>query len=928
MADLRIRVLGPVRAWRDGEPLDVGPTGQRALLALLALAPGRLLSHDELTGSLWPGRRPPPAAANIIQTYVARLRRLLEPGRPPRAASAVLPRTGDGYLLSLPRAAVDVLRFRDHVAAAATAHRHGRGDRAVEALAQALRLWHGPVAADVPLLADHPLAAATAEERQQALARYGELLAATGRAAEALSPLAEAAALQPLNEVWQARLILAYQAVGRRGQAFETYHEVRRRLAEELGVDPGEELAAAHAALLRADAAVDVPSQLPADSPVFTGRADELARLDLLLAGPAASAAVVVVSGPPGVGKTALAVHWARRIAPRFPDGQLHLNLRGFHPDGDATQPSDAVRSTLETLGVTAPRMPETIDAQVAMYRSRLAGRRMLIMLDNARDAEQVRPLLPGAPGCLVLITSRHQLTGLVAAEGAHPVPLRPLAPTDARRLLTRRIGAARIAAEPAAAAELIDRCAGLPLALVVIAARAALSPDLPLRVLAGRLRRGDRCLDALATGDPSTDLRSVFSWSYRALRPATARLFRLLGLHVGPEISAAAAASLTGRTRPEAARLLTDLVQAGLATEPVAGRYLLHDLVRSYAVELAVHAVPARTARAATMRILDHYLHSAYRAGQLAHPAPDDRFTPEEHGSAVVPELATGAEDALAWLVAERAVLVAAVEWAAARAPRHGWQLARSLATFLDRCGRWEDLAAVQRAAVDAARRDGDAAAQAAAHRWLARACTRLRRVDDAHRELLRAGELYRATGDPAGLCRIHLDLALLRERQARYRDALAHAGQGLALFRAAGDAQGTARALNAVGWYHALLGDHAAALEHCEAALVHLEGLDDRATTASTLDSIGFAHHHLGRPAQAVGVFRRAAELYRELGDGHLEAFVLTHLGDAYAAVGRTEAAHEVWRQALDALERFDPPEADRVRTRLGRLPADRAG
>lgn len=927
MTDVRVQVLGPAGAWRGGLPLDVGPAGQRAVFGLLALHCGQVVRRDDLIAGLWPDRSPPHSAANVIQTYVMRLRRLIEPERPARAASTVLPSVGDGYRLCLPTDAVDLLRFRDHVTAAVAAQQDGRPDGAAASLGRALRLWHGPPLADIPVLADHPAVVALAAERLEALARFGEATIAAGRPADGLLALEEATSGQPLNEAWQARLVQAYRAAGRRGQAFTTYHQVRRRLADELGVDPGAELSAAHAALLREQDAAErpatVPAQLPADVHAFTGRAAEMAQLDLLPAEPRTT--VVVVSGPPGVGKTALAVHWAHRIASRYPDGQLHLNLRGFDPGGIAMAPADAMRRALDALGLPAERLPATTDGRAALYRSMLAGRRMLIVLDNARDVAQVRPLLPGAPGCLLLVTSRHQLAGLVAADGAFPLPLGPLAPAEARRLLTRRVGAARLAAEPAAVAEMIDRCAGLPLALVILAARAALDRHLPLAAVADQLRGdGDR-LDALTTGNPDTDLRAVFSWSYQALDPAAARLFRLLGLHPGPDVTAPAAASLAAWTVPDTRRQLTELVRAGLVGEPVPGRFLLHDLVRAYAAEVAGRAQPARTRRRATLRMLDHYLHSAYAAEQLTQPRPHEEFTVAPPAARVTPELAADTEQALAWLAAERAVLVAAVERAAATLPGHAWRLARSLATYLDRRGHWDDLAEVQRLAADAAGRDGDHEAQAVAHRTLARAYTRLRRIDDAHRELLRAQELYHAVDDLVGQSRVQLELALVRERQGRFPQALDHATQGLEILRGTGDSHGTARALNAVGWCHALLGDHPAALDHCRRALARLEELDDRGGVASTLDSIGYAHHHLGDHDRAVDAFRRAADLYRALGDGHLEALVRSHLGDALAAAGDGPAARTAWRQALAVLDHLDPPEAEKVRRRLA---GDRVG
>ncbi|WP_162908330.1 tetratricopeptide repeat protein, partial [Allorhizocola rhizosphaerae] len=484
-----------------------------------------------------------------------------------------------------------------------------------------------------------------------------------------------------------------------------------------------------------------------------------------------------------------------------------------------------------------------------------------------------------------------------------------------------QRIGAGRVAGDPAAVAEILRRCAGLPLALVITAAWAAMNAHLPLAVLAEQLR-GDRDrLDALTTGDPGTDLRAVFSWSYRALAPEAARLFRLLGLHPGPEITVPAAASLAALTLPAARNRLAELVRANLAAEPTPGRYTMHDLVRTFASEMAAEVDQGRSRRAAARRMFDHYLHSAHAGDRLSNPARDPlTLAPAANG--VSPEYPSDTKEALAWFTAERPVLVALVEQAASTGmAQHAWQLAWSLWTFLDLRGHWDDLAATQRIAIAAARETGDRPAQADAHRMLARAYTRRWRNDEAHAELLRALELYRVIGSRAGQSQTHLNLSLLRERQGRIGEALEHARQSLDLFRKLGDGHGQARALNAAGWYHALLGDHTRALSHCQEALARLRGLDDRVGEATTLDSIGYARMHLGEHEQALADFQRAIDLYRDLGDRHLEAFVQVHIGDTYEAIGDAHGARAAWRDALSILDHFDPPEAAKVRAKLAR-------
>jgi tetratricopeptide (TPR) repeat protein len=506
---------------------------------------------------------------------------------------------------------------------------------------------------------------------------------------------------------------------------------------------------------------------------------------------------ISAIGGTAGVGKTALAVYWAHRVADRFPDGQLYVNLRGFDPGGSVMDPAEVVRRFLHALGVEPQRLPADLDAQVALYRSYLAGRRMLVVLDNARDTAQVRPLLPGAPTCLVLVTSRNQLSGLVAADGAHPITLDLLLLEEARELLTRRLGADRVAAEPDAVAEIIVHCARLPLALAIVAARAATHPHRPLHTLASEMRETRDRLDMLTTDDPHTDVRAVFSWSYQALTPEAARLFRLLGLHPGPGISAPAAASLAALPVSRVRPLLAELAGAHLIVEPTPGRYTFHDLLRAYAVEQAHAFDPDQQRHTATHRALDHYLHTAHTAAVLLEPARDlITLTTPQPG--VTPEHPADHQQALAWFAAEHAVLLAAVDHAA---------------------GEF-----------------------------------------DTHTQLRHALDLHRQTGDRTGQAHTYLNLARLRERQGHYAEALDHARQALDPYRAAGDRRGQANALNAVGWLNALLGDHQQALTACQRALTLHQELDDHYGQADTWDSLGYAHHHLGRHAEAIACYQRA--------------------------------------------------------------------
>ena len=662
-----------------------------------------------------------------------------------------------------------------------------------------------------------------------------------------------------------------------------------------------------------------VPRQLPATVVGFTGRSGPLAELDALLDTRAAAVVVSAIGGTAGVGKTALAVHWAHAVADRFPDGQLYVNLRGFDPCGSAPMtPGEAVRGFLDAFGVPAQQIPVTLDAQAGLYRSLLAGRRVLAVLDNARDVDQVRPLLPGSPGCLVVVTSRNQLTPLVATEGARPLTLDLLSAGDARELLAHRLGAERIAAEPAAVDEIVERCARLPLALAIAAARAASCPGFPLAHIAEQLRVAGGGLDALAGGDPATDLRAVFSWSYRALSGRAAALLRQLGLHPGPDVGEPAVASVAGLPPQRARSALAELVRANIVTEHAPGRYALHDLLRAYAAERAHREDDECERRETQHRIVDHYRCSANRAAGLLDPHRTRPREPDPPGPGVTPERPGDADQAMRWFTAEHLVAKAAVGLGP---DRHAVDLAASLWTYFDRHGHWHDLAATQRLALEAAVRTGDRWTEAEAHRGLARALTRLGRYVVAAGHLGQALHIYGELGDSGGQAQTHIGLGILVERQGRHRAALAHTVEALRLYRDAGDRAGLAVALNAVGWDHAQLGDHRAALRHCEEALALHRELGDRHGAAKTWDSLGYVHRHLGDHARSTACYRRAVDLFRQLGDRYYESDSLTGLGETRCAAGDHRGARRAWQRALAILVDLHHPDAESLRARLRR-------
>jgi DNA-binding SARP family transcriptional activator/tetratricopeptide (TPR) repeat protein/DNA-binding XRE family transcriptional regulator len=914
-ARLAVDVLGPLRVRLGAADVDVAAAMQRRLLALLALHPGQTVPYARLAEGLWAGD-PPTSWMYLTHRYARQLGDLLDPDRPP------IVRRGGGYRLDLPAERLDLARFDDLVSRAADLD----AEQAWLLLADALRCWRGPVLADEgPQLAGHPAAVAANQRRVDAALAFADLAVERGTFHPAVADLRAVALDQPLHEGLQARLMLVLAGAGEQAGALELYDAVQARLVDELGVEPGEELRSARLRVLRqelpatraptARAGPDrpAPSQLPAEPTGFAGRRDQLRRLD---ARPPHGRRVWVVTGAAGVGKTALAVHWAHSVADRFPDGRLYVNLRGFDPSARATAPTDAVRGFLDALGVPPERIPPDLDAQAALYRSTLADKRMLVVLDNARDVDQVRPLLPGTPTATVVVTSRSKLTGLVATDGARIISLDLLSPQDARRMMSRRLGADRVAAEADATGRIIEACARLPLALAIAAAR-AWETGFPLAAVADELQHADQRLNVLDTGDPAGQIRATFSWSYEALAPRTARLFRLLGLHPGPDISVPAAAGLAGEPVARTRGLLTELTRANLLTEHAPGRYTFHDLLRVYATELTEAHDPAPERHEATARLLDHYVHTAHAAALMLDHYRDVADPPGPAPGAA-PELLTDREQALAWQQAERQVLVAAVDHAARRGlETRACLLAIAIETLLDRQGYLVELTAVQTTALAAADRLGDAYWRARAHRGLALAYLRSGRFDEAQTHLGAAYDLFE--GDPAGQGSILMRRGWVLDHDGRHEEARGCAERALDLFLQAGDRGGQSHARSALGWSYAAAGDYRRALTHCERALALYQELGNRYGESVAWDSLGFVHHHLGDHAEAIACYGRSLRLGRSLGNRIGEATILDHLGDTLQAAGDPAAAREAWQTAVGILRESGSLDADRIDAKL---------
>ncbi|MFJ6194840.1 BTAD domain-containing putative transcriptional regulator [Micromonospora sp. NPDC092111] len=919
---LRIDVLGPVRATVGDQPVRLGPKLVE-LLAILLVEAGSAVPAARVMDLIW-GESPPPGARATLRSHVSHLRRALA-ARDERTLVTV----GATYRLDVPPDAVDAHRFERWCAEGGRLVSAGETDlteRGAILLRNALALWRGPAFADV---ADRPFVLPRVAQldaaRRAARRQHAEALTVLGRHAEAVAQLSGAVLDDPYDEGIRRLLALALYAEQRVDEAAEVCRD-GLILLRERGLDAPELQELQRDILHRrlpsrprpADQAKPVrPCLLPPDPPQFVGRAAALDAARELLRSPAEGSPTLLVSGTAGVGKTLFAIRLAHIVRGDFPDGQLYVGMRGFDPTGSPMTAGEAVRGFLDALGVPPERVPATLDAQAGLYRDLLADRRVLVVLDNVRDAEQVRPLLPGAAGCATVVVSRNQLSGLVVAEGARPLRLDLLDDRESRELVARRVGAARVAGEPAAVRRIVESCGRLPLALAIVAARAATHPEFTLDALAGELR-ADGGLDAFAGGDSVVDVRAVFSWSYHGLTPAAARLFRLLPAHPGQDVTVATAASLAGRSPDRVRPELRELAAAHLLVEQVPGRYALHDLLRAYAEELGRDDAERP---AATRRVLDHYLHTALAADGLLWPHRDPLAVPEV-AAGVTPEVFAGRQAALTWFGTEHAALLAGLDLAArAGLDGHVWRLAWATTNFFARRGHWSDWVGSGLAGVDAARRAGDRLAEAEAHRIVGGGYVRLRRFGDAQEHYRRALELFDQRGDLVGQGFTYRSLGWLSEQQGDIGAALRHDEHALELFQRAGHQRGEANTLNSVGWCHALLGDHERAIGYCRRSLALLERIGDPVGMAGAWDSLGYAYRHVDLH-QAISCYGRALALYRQLGDRLNEGVTLRHLGETRHAAGDADGAARSWREALDILTEIDHPDAERVRALLDGL------
>ncbi|MFI0939394.1 AfsR/SARP family transcriptional regulator [Streptomyces sp. NPDC021020] len=931
--------------------MPLGPTKSRLLLAALLLRGNEIVPQSALVEAVWDDCPPPSAYANL-RTYVRGLRQLLDPQGENRLR--LLP---GGYLLSLGPLERDSDRFSAVAGSGRDALAVGNLDAARAQFRQALDIPRGPQPlSDLPLTPTLLRQAAPLTEMVLAVEEdYAAVQLTLGAPADVVRRLRPLLDRHPLRQRAWAQMMLGLYRLGDVAGALDAFQRAQHAMRQELGLDPNPHMVAMHDDILHhrphldvpgraaVEAAVTppaesgavrpqeqpditavhepadmtVPHQLPRQLPDFRGRKRESALLDNLIDGGGTSVdrlPVCVISGMAGVGKTSLVLHWGHGVADRFPDGHLYADLRGYDP-GHAVSPSEVLRSFLEALGVPRARVPLDGEGRSGLYRSLLSTRRMLVVLDNARDAEQVRPLLPGSGDSLAVITSRRRLIGLTLREGARQMVLDVMPTHDAYGVLASHAGADRLAAEPDVVDTIVSATGRLPLALAIVGARISSHPGFPLRVFAKELLAKSGPLDALDDGE----VRQIFSWSYLALSAPAADLFLMLGLHPGQDITAAAAAALAATAEVDVVPALGELTRLHLLTEHRPGRYAFHDLLRAYAAELGTRRLTADVRRAALHRLLDHYLHQAYPAAVLLQPQWLT-FAPATPLSAPTRRPPADASAAAQWFGSEQEVLTRVIHAAASSGfEQYAWQLAWALTTFLAPQGLWQRQQDLQRAALDAARRSGDCLGTATSLRLLARACTRLDELDEAEVLFGDARMLYQKLDDAAGEAQTLHNMVEVCFMQGRLDKAVEYGEDALLLHERAGGSSGEARTLNAIGWVHAAAGRYEKAVERCTQAMAQQRLSGDRNGLAATLDSLGFAYDRLGRSNESIRCFEEAIQLFRESADRYHEAETLIRLGDARLAANGPEAACADWAAAAAILDELADPLAQEAYSRL---------
>jgi DNA-binding SARP family transcriptional activator/tetratricopeptide (TPR) repeat protein/DNA-binding XRE family transcriptional regulator len=904
---VRVGLLGPLTLRRGSAEVALGRGGRRLVLARLALSANATVPVHELVDLLW-GERPPADTHQLLQTYVSRLRWALDPARSGGPAGNPLRLGAGGYQLVLSEEQSDVAEFRGLVDAA---RRAGARD-ALALLESALGLWRGAPLADVPEMSEHPLVTALADEQVAVALRYADLAASAGAYGRALPRLRVLAAAHPLHEPLHARLITALAGAGLQADALAAYDSIRRRLADDLGIDPGAELAAAHGKVLRQEVSArpaaaghvpeapgspyPAPRQLPVPPRLLTGRMEELAGLGDMH--DASAVVITAIDGMAGVGKTALAVQAAHRMAHRYPDGQLFLDLHGYTDGVVPVEPGEALGWMLRSLGVPGERIPADTDQRAGLYRSLLADQRVLIVLDNAVTEAQVTPLLPGASGCLVLITSRRRLSGL---DHAQTLSLDVLPPPDAVALLRQAAGEGRLNGQrPGLVDELAELCGRLPLAIWIAAARLRSHPTWDLEHLVGRLRDRQHRLVELTAGQRS--VTATLDLSYQDLSPELRRTYRRLGMHLGPDFDPYAAAALLDAGMRETGRMLEQLLEAHLLQEPVPGRYHFHDLARAHAVRTATEDEDEADTRRALDRLLDYYRHTAAVAMDTAHPYGSQQRPQVPAAHTPRPHLPAPAA-ALGWLDDELHTLLAAARHAAEHdRPEYLLHLATLVSQHLHTRGRYHDAETLHEQALAAARSTGHRAAELGALTGLGHIYWKLGRYDqatDRHHQALR---LARATGNRVSEPTALVGLALVLLARGQFHQATDRYEQALRLARGAANRTAELDSLAGLGHIHRVLGRYEQATDCYVQALPLARATGHISGELNALVGLGHVHLALGRYDQAVDRYEHVLRLARTTGHGIGQLTALVGLGHIYCKQGRYEQAAEQYKMLHD--------------------------
>jgi len=931
---MRFRLLGPLEI-RDGEEWrGIGAPKWRSVLAALLINAGQIVPADVLINEVW-GDAPPAKAGNLISIYVLRLRRLLGD-----TDSSLLVTRAPGYRLRLAAGDTDAQVFETLVRDARRAFAAGDPEQAAAQLAEALALWHGSPLADVPpTTLVETEAGRLSELRLDAAELRIRAELACGSHAQVIPELRRLLADHALRENLWLLLMQALDGAGRHAEALDAYGQARSVLAEELGVDPGVELRQFYADLLAKDEkltrdagdapgsisagtvtassrppqpgdeagvlrAVPAPAQLPADVADFTGREDQVRHLCDVLAGGGVEAdsgavRIALVVGSGGLGKTSLAVHAAHRVRRSFPDGQLYVDLLGATPQ--PLPPPDVLARFLRDLGVDGREIPVDDDERAARYRTVLAGRRVLVVLDNARDAAQVRPLLPGTASCAVLVTTRSRMADLASTR---LVDLNVLDDDEALALFTKVVEDERAAAEPEATAELLLACAGLPLAIRICAARLNTRSGWTIGAMARRLRDEHRRLDELRAGDMA--VRASFEVSFASLPAADqpngvapADAFRMLGLWQGPSISSAAAAALFGTREYLAEDALEALVDAHLLESTESGRYKFHDLLRVYSSERAVADLSGPDRDAALGRLLRWYMRTADAAASAVLP---HRYNVPLRVSAEDPPPLTfaGAEDAMAWYDSERANLVSATRQASSSGLHEiAWRLPAPLFIVFNSRHNWADCITTHRIALDSARQAGNRQGEA----WILNNLgDALGRIGDSKGigHLEQALAIRHEIGDRAGEAQAANNLADAYEHLDRWDKVVDLLRRALSLTQEIGDRYGEGVALGNLG--AALL-----ELKQTDEAIDALQQAEGVFAEVGYLDGTGYARYilgqcylSLGRDTEALECLRRSLDSHRAAGNRNRQAVTLRLLASTLARNGTVQQARESYEQA----------------------------